>query len=206
MRQDKILEILYPYIPAKVLGDYLGLTVSQVYNRTFSRGIKKDPKVKKAINRALRLNAGKHTRFEKGRKPWNEGKKCPNLLLTNAAKTMFKPGRKPPNTKEDNAISIRKDTSGRLYYYSKLADSKWALTHRLTWEQANGPIPPKHIVRFIDGNTMNLELSNLECIPMIQNMTKNSIQRFPMELQQVMKLKSKLNKQINNGKKRHERS
>jgi hypothetical protein len=76
----------------------------------------------------------------------------------------------------------------------------------LTWEQANGPIPAKHIVRFIDGNTMNLELSNLECIPMNKNMTRNSIQRFPMELQQVMKLKSKLNKTINNGKKRNERS
>jgi len=131
MRQDKILEILYPYIPAKVLGDYLGLTVTQVYNRTYKRGIKKDPNVRKAINRAKVLEAGYATRFEKGRKPWNEGKKCPNLLLTNAAKTMFKPGRKPHNTKGDNAISIRKDTSGRMYYYSKLADSKWVLTHRM---------------------------------------------------------------------------
>ena len=204
MRQDKILEILYPYIPAKVLGEYLGLTASQVYNRTYNRGIKKDPKTKKAINRALMLNAGKNTRFKKGNVPFNKGIKCPNLLLTNAAATMFKKGNKPFNTREANATSIRKDSKGRLYHYTKLADSKWALTHRLTWEQANGPIPPKHIVRFIDGNTMNLELSNLECIPMIQNMTKNTIQRYPKELQEVMKLKSKLNKQINNGKKRNE--
>jgi hypothetical protein len=119
---------------------------------------------------------------------------------------MFKKGNKPHNTKGDNATSIRKDTAGRLYHYTKLADSVWVLTHRLMWEQANGPIPAKHIVRFIDGNTMNLELSNLECIPMNKNMTRNSIQRFPMELQQVMKLKSKLNKTINNGKKRNERS
>ncbi len=124
MRQDKILEILYPYVPARALADYLGLTISQVYNRTYSRGIKKDPKVKKAINRRLILNAGKDTRYKKGSKSWNEGKKCPNLLLTNAAKTMFKPGRKPHNTKGDNAMSIRTDTSGRKYYYSKLADSK----------------------------------------------------------------------------------
>jgi hypothetical protein len=198
MRQDKILEILYPYIPAKMLGEYLGLTVSQVYNRTYKKGVKKDPKTKKAINRALMLNAGKHTRFDKGHVPFNKGIKCPNLLLTNAASTMFKKGNKPHNTKGDNATSIRKDNLGRLYYYSKISDGVWIATHRLTWEQANGPIPAKHIVRFIDGNTMNLELSNLECIPMKQNMTKNTIQRFPQELQEVMKLKSKLNKQIKN--------
>ena len=78
MRQDKILEILYPYIPAKVLGEYLGLTASQVYNRTYNRGIKKDPKTKKAINRSLILNAGKYTRYDKGHVPFNKGMKCPN--------------------------------------------------------------------------------------------------------------------------------
>jgi len=198
MRQDKILEILYPYIPAKVLGDYLGLTVSQVYNRTYKRGIKKDPKIKKEINRALILTAGRNSRFEKGRKPWNEGKKCPNLLLTNAAKTMFKPGRKPKNTREPNATSIRTDSHGRKYQYSKIEDSKWVLTHRLMWEQANGPIPAKHIVRFIDGNTMNLDLSNLECIPMAENATRNTLHRFPDDLKKVIRLKAKLNKHIKN--------
>lgn len=198
MRQDKILEILYPYIPAQVLGDYLGLTVSQVYNRTYKRGIKKDPKVKQQMAKRLFLKAGNQTRFKKGSKSWNEGKKCPNLLLTNAAKTMFKPGNKPHNTKEDNAMSIRTDTSGRKYYYSKLADSKWVLTHRLIWEQAHGPIPAKHIVRFIDGNTMNLQLSNLECIPMGENATRNTIHRFPDDLKKVIRLKAKLNKHIKN--------
>lgn len=205
MRQDKILEILYPYVPAQVLGDYLGLTVSQVYNRTYKRGIKKDPKLKKEINRARVLNAGKHTRFEKGNKPWNEGKKCPNLLLTNAAKTMFKPGNKPFNTKEQNAISIRIDTSGKQYKYYKIADSQWVLYHRWLWEQANGPIPAKHIVRFIDGNTMNVELSNLECIPMSENANRNTIHRFPDDLKKLIRLKSKLNKKIkNHGKKQNQ--
>lgn len=198
MNQNKILEILYPYIPAAALADYLGLTVSQIYNRTYKKGIKKDPKVKKAINRALILNAGKNTRYKKGSKSWNEGKKCPNLLLTNAVKTMFKPGQKPHNTREDNAISIRTDTSGRKYYYTKLADSKWVLTHRMIWEQAHGPIPAKHIVRFIDGNTMNIEISNLECIPMGENATRNTIHRFPDDLKKLIRLKAKLNKTIKN--------
>ena len=53
MRQDKILEILYPYIPAKALGDYLGLTTSQIYNRTSRIGVKKDPKVKQQMAKRL---------------------------------------------------------------------------------------------------------------------------------------------------------
>ena len=198
MNQDKLLEILYPYIPAKALADYLGWTPSQIYNRTSRIGVKKDPKVKQQMAKRLFLKAGNQTRFEKGRKPWNEGKKCPNLLLTNAAKTMFKPGRKPHNTKEDNAMSIRKDTSGRMYYYSKIKDGLWVLTHRLIWEQAHGPIPPKHIVRFIDGNTMNLELCNLECIPMAENANRNTLHRFPDDLKKVIRLKAKLNKHIKN--------
>ena len=198
MRQDKILEILYPYIPAKMLGEYLGLTASQVYNRTYNRGIKKDPKTKKAINRSLILNAGKHTRYDKGHVPFNKGIKCPNLVLTNAAATMFKKGNKPSNTREANATSIRTDSSGKKYHYSKIADSKWVLTHRLMWEQANGPIPPKHVVRFIDGDTLNLQLTNLECIPMSENANRNTIHRFPDDLKKVIRLKAKLNKHIKN--------
>jgi hypothetical protein len=198
MRQDKILAILYPYIPAKVLGEYLGLTASQVYNRTYSRKIKKDPKTKKAINRALILNAGTHTRYPKGHVPFNKGTKCPNLLLTNAAATMFKKGNKPFNTREANATSIRTDSSGKKYHYSKIVDSVWVLTHRLMWEQANGPIPPKHVVRFIDGDTLNLQLTNLECIPMSENANRNTIHRFPDDLKKVIRLKAKLNKHIKN--------
>lgn len=198
MNQDKLLEILYPYIPAKAIGDYLGWTTSQVYNRTSRIGVKKDPKVKQQMAKKLFLTAGNQTRYEKGHQPYNKGKKCPNLLLSNAAKTMFKPGRKPHNTKAFNAITIRTDTSGRKYYYSKIKDGLWVLTHRLMWEQANGHIPAKHIVRFIDGNRMNLELSNLECIPMSENAARNTIHRFPDDLKKVIRLKAKLNKHIKN--------
>jgi hypothetical protein len=198
MRQDKILEILYPYIPAKALADYLGLTVSQIYNRTYRIGIKKDPKVKKAINRELRLTLGMKYRFKTGHMPHNKGKKMDAELYTKCAPTMFKPGQKPANTKGDNAISIRVDTSGKAYQYYKIADSQWVLYHRYIWEQANGPIPAKHIVRFIDGNTMNVELSNLECIPMSENANRNTIHRFPDDLKKLIRLKAKLNKTIKN--------
>ena len=53
MTQDKLLEILYPYIPAKAIGDYLGWTPSQVYNRTSRIGVKKDPKVKQQMAKRM---------------------------------------------------------------------------------------------------------------------------------------------------------
>lgn len=198
MNQHKLIEILYPYVPGPALAEYLGLSDRQLYNKTYRNGIKKNAVVKKTMNRNLVLRSGNSSRFKKGHIPFNKGKKCPNLLLTNAASTMFKPGRKPHNTREDNATTIRTDSSGRKYCYSKLADSKWVLTHRLIWEQVNGPIPPKHMVRFIDGNTMNLDISNLECIPMSENAVRNTIHRFPDELKSLIKLKSKLNKKIKN--------
>jgi hypothetical protein len=52
---------------------------------------------------------------------------------------------------------------------------------------------------------MNVELSNLECIAMSENAAINTIQRFPDELKKVIRLKSKLNKQIkNHGKKQNQ--
>ena len=39
--------------------------------------------------------------------------------------------------------------------------NKWKLTHRLIWEEANGPIPKDYTVTFLDKNKENLELSNL---------------------------------------------
>lgn len=198
MNHNKILEILYPYIPGPALADYLGLTVSQIYNRVHNMGVKKNPRIKYLQNRALRLNSGMNYRFKPGREAFNKGIKMNSELYAKVAPTMFKPGHKPVNTREDNSTSIRADKTGREYSYTKIKDSKWVLTHRLIWEQAHGPIPGKHMVRFIDGNTMNLDISNLECIPMGENAIRNSIHRFPGELQKVIRLKAKLNKQIKN--------
>lgn len=207
MTQEQLIRMLYPTVPSRFLSDYLGLTKSQLYNRVHNMGVKKNPRIKYLQNRALRLNSGMNYRFQPGQEAFNKGMKMNSELYAKVAPTMFKPGHKPVNTREDHATSIRADKTGREYSYTKIKDSKWVLTHRLIWEQAHGPIPVKHMVRFIDGNTMNLNLSNLECIPMGENAIRNSIHRFSGELQKVIRLKAKLNKQIKNkqnGKKRNE--
>lgn len=205
MTKEQLIKVLYPTVPTRALCEYLGYNTSQLYNRVFSMGIKKNPRIKALQNRELRLASGIKYRFQPGQVAHNKGKQMSSELYNKVAPTMFKKGNKPHNTRGDHATSIRYDKTGKAYIYYKIADSQWVLYHRWIWEQANGPIPAKHIIRFIDGDTMNVELSNMECIPMRENAIRNSINRFPNELQTVIRLKSKLNKQIkNHGKKRNE--
>ena len=205
MTKEQLIKVLYPYVPTRALCDYLGINTSQLYNRVNKLGVKKNPRIRYLDNvRNGTANRAK-TQFKKGHEPYNKGAKMPSELYEKVARTMYKKGNKPMNTREPHATSIRLDNSGRAYHYTKIKDGLWKLTHRVMWEQVHGEIPKGYVVRFKDGNTMNLSILNLECIPMRKNMTRNTIQRYPMELQQVMKLRSKLNKQIkNHGKKPNE--
>jgi hypothetical protein len=49
-------------------------------------------------------------------------------------------------------------------YFRKTSGNR-SLLHWDIWEQAHGPIPRRHEIRFIDGDNMNTELSNLMCVP-----------------------------------------
>jgi hypothetical protein len=115
------------------------------------------------------------------------------------AHTMFKKGSKPMNTQPIGTIHQRRDTGGKMYQYIKLADCKWQLLNRYTWEQHNGPIPKGMVVVYKDGNYLNNDINNLLMITKKENMARNTIQRLPKELQQVMRLKCKLIKKINNN-------
>ena len=151
------------------------------------------------------IEGGKKFRFKKGNVPFNKGKEMPAETYEKVKATMWKKGNRPHNWRPDGSIVERKDTdqNGRVYLYYKVSDSNWILYHNKVWIEHNGPIPKKSIVRFIDGNTRNCDISNLEMVSMRDNMHRNSIQRFPEEIQQIIKLTTKLNKTIN-GKKQNQ--
>ena len=204
MNKEQLIRILYPTVPSRALCDYLGYTTSQLYNKVFALGVKKNPRIKYLQNRRLALS-GTKSRWQPGHIPYNKGKKMSSEVYAKVQGTMYKPGNKPFNTREPNATSIRYDKTGRPYSYTKVKDSQWVLTHRLLWQSIHGEIPKGHVVRFKDGNNLNIHITNLECIPMKENAVRNSIHRFPGEMQTVIRLKSKLNKQIkNHGKKPNE--
>ena len=109
-------------------------------------------------------------RFKPGHTPFNKGTKG----FAKKNKTSYKKGHEPYNTKYDGAVSIRKDSKGKRYYkYLRIAKGQWVLLHRYLWEKHYGKIPDKHIIRFIDGNTMNCTIENLECISMNENRKRN---------------------------------
>ena len=196
---NDIIRERYPFEPTKKIADDLGLSEGSVYNRAYAMGIKKDPVYLRSTQYPPGYLGGKATQFQKGQIPPNKGQKMSKDLYQKVAKTMFKKGNKPMNTQPIGTIHQRKDTGGKMYLYIKLADSKWQLLNRYTWEQHNGPIPKGMVVVYKDGNYLNNDINNLLMITKKENMARNTIQRLPKELQQVMRLKCKLIKKINNN-------
>ena len=41
----------------------------------------------------------------------------------------------------------------------------WVQKHRYVWEQENGKIPDGYKIVFLDGNRLNCDISNLDCVP-----------------------------------------
>ena len=203
MTINDIIRERFPHERTQDIADDLGLTYSQVANRAFTMGLRKSETFKQSdlSGRANLIRGGIAHRFKKGHKPYNKGTKMNADLYEKCKPTMFKKGNRPHNWKPDGSIVERADKTGKIYLYYKVKDSHWILYHHKIWKDAHGDVPNGCVIRFKDGNSLNCVIENLEIISMIDNMEKNTIQRFPSELQQVIKLKSKLIKKINkNGK------
>ena len=198
-----IIKARYPYEPTKKLAAELNITPYSLYHIAYRLGLKKDPEYLKTTYWQKGSQIGAATQFKKGNVPLNKGQKMSKNTYNKVAHTMFKKGNKPPNTKPADAITIRMDNSNIPYKYLKIRDSNWQLMHRVIYEKYHGPVPKGSIVTFKDGNTMNCDIDNLICITMAENMIRNSIQRYPEELKKVIRLNSKLKKQIKNGTKQN---
>jgi hypothetical protein len=167
-----------------------------INSKSYELGLKKSFKHMKALleieAEKLRSSGIRH-QFKKGQPSHNKGKKMPAELYEKVKGTMFKPGHKPGNTKKVGAIRI--DHEG--YTYVKLSDANWVLKHRHVWEQVNGAVPANHVVIFKDNNMHNFDINNLQVISQADNMLRNTIHQYPEQIQELIKLKNKLKKKIN---------
>ena len=110
-----------------------------------------------------RFMAGSTGQYKKGNVPYNAGK---------AGLLPFK-----PNSGQFGAIDNQNSFKNKLpvgtvavakdgFLKLKIAEpNQWMPLHRHIWETANRSIPPKHVLRFIDGDRQNCVLENLECLP-----------------------------------------
>jgi hypothetical protein len=131
--------------------------------------------------------------FQPGHAPINKGRKMKPETFEKCARTMFRQGKLPKNTKPIGTEICRADG----YWWVKTAQpNAWVQKHRLLWEQANGPIPPGMLVIFKDGNPNNICLDNLEIITRKQAVTRNRWGSGPSEFSLISgrAAKARLNK------------
>lgn len=141
----------------------------------YELGIERSPQsiMQKAAKMGLRYTGPKKCLFTSQSAPWNKGVKMWPEWKAKCAPGMFKPGHICPHrVKHDGAITIR-DRNRTPTPYIRLAMSKWAPLARHNWEQVNGPMPPSHVIKHRDGNTLNCDADNLYIISRAHNLANN---------------------------------
>ena len=196
MIKQQIID-LYPNNSSKYIAELLGVTISKVYNTAWAANVKKSAEYMLTPASGRIIEPSVPNQFKPGHTPHNKGKQMDAEIYEKVAPTMFKKGNKPANTKPVGTINVRLDSQNRPYQYIKIKDSQWELLQRHVWTKANGEIPRGSVVIFLDGNYLNCELTNLKVITRKENMARNTIQRYPAELQEIMKLTSKLKRKTN---------
>lgn len=197
------LKVNYPVLPMHKVQAHLGRSKESIYGAVYNLGIKKSADYLASpfsgrITPGKKLGGG--TVFKKGQVPFNKGKKIETWMkpemIAKLKKTSFQKGQLPHNTLYDGAIRTRRDTSGLSYQYIRVGKAKWELLHRHVWQQHYGLIPAGMVVAFKDGNQLNCHSENLKLITASENMLRNSIQRYPKEVIEVIKVVSKLKRKI----------
>ena len=97
------------------------------------------------------------------------------ILKLSVNPTAFKKGNIPHNTKSDNCITVRVTKTGAQYQWIRLSLGNWQPLHVYNWLKEKKPYNPAagDVLRFIDGNTMNADTSNLMIITRGVNLEKN---------------------------------
>ncbi len=195
--EDQVIRDNYLQTPIKALGLKMGRSFTGITSRLRSLGLVIPIEI---VNHRKQLG-----RFKKGCVSRNKGMKQSDYMSAEAiaktAKTRFKKGDKPYNTKERDGIIVTRYLRGVPYKLIRVSINNWQHLSRVIWEKKYGKIPKGMILRFKDGNTLNVALKNLEIMTMKKNMQLNTIARYPKEVIRSIHLLSKLNKKINNAKK-----
>jgi hypothetical protein len=209
------LKRLYPNHSTKDVARILGRSLSSIYATAKKLGIKKSAEFL-ASEESGRLKKGQcrpgmvATQFKKGQTPANKGLRRPGWAPGRMKETQFKPGHrggaaalnhKPVGTIKTDPdgylrIKVREAVHGKEA--TGFGNTKvWPLYGRYVWEQHNGPIPPKHIVTFKDGNRLNCAIENLELMSCADNARRNSMwAKMPRELAEVIQLRGALNRKL----------
>ena len=205
---DEILALMYPHCASQLIAELLGIKATVINARADRKGLKKTKQhLRDAQYQRMANNPEPYlaARLKPGNVPWHKGTKG---LQIGGKDTQFRKGNTPQTSVPVGSESWTAPGRRRLkkvsYLRRKVAEPNvWKFVHIIVWEEANGPVPPGHIVRFVDGNTKNIVLSNLVCITRSENSRRNSPwTTMPRELAEVVNMRGQLVRQINKAKRR----
>lgn len=202
--QLKQLRVLYPPQPTVEVAAALSRTVASIYGMAGILGLVKSAQYL-ASPAAFRFRRGYHAgwehRYPKGHVPANKGLRRPGYAPGRMAETQFKKGGFPVNRDPEYYVigALRVNSYGYIDMRISFEPGArgWRGLHLILWEDAHGPIPKGHCLRFEDGDSLNVELDNLVLISRADNMRRNSIHNLPAPLRDTIQLLGQLRRRIN---------
>lgn len=201
---DRLLRDCYPHLPTADIAPVLRRSVVATYQRAQILGLVKTEAYMASAD-AYRLrrgdNVGVGTRFRKGDVPANKGLRRPGWGPGRMKATQFKKG-----VRQGIAVALYKPIgTERLskdgYLERKVNDdlplqARWRAVHLVIWEATHGRIPPKHAVRFKNGDKTDIRLDNLELVHRRVMMARNTVHNLPPALVKTVHMLGVLNRQI----------
>lgn len=174
--------------------------LTRLFNERFSAS-----KTKSQLRACLKNNgikSGRTGHFEKGDKPWNDGKRGMEVHQNSKA-TQFKKGQNPPNSKPIGHERICKKDGYVLIKVAEVnphtgASTRYRFKHIVIWEQENGPVPKGQVVIFIDGDKTNIKIENLQLVDrkLLLQLNRNNYGLQPNEIKPTLLNLSKLQVKI----------
>jgi hypothetical protein len=195
----RTLRTLYPDTPTSSIADALGRSENSVGQKARLIGISKS---------AAFMASEFSGRLKPGNVPPNKGTHF--VAGGRSAETRFKPGSKPHTTRPVGSYRINPDghLQQKISEASGSNSKRWRGVAELVWCEANGPLPPKHIVVFKPGmRTTALEeitLDRVECISLAENARRNHPRNKHPELARIVQLKGAITRQVNRIKREAE--
>jgi hypothetical protein len=197
--EDAILRAHYADTRTEDLVPVIGRALGSIYQRAQHFGLHKSEAFRASpVSGRTNGRQGIGTRFVKGQAPANKGLRRPGWHRGRMKETQFTKGALPHNTVPIGTERVRDG-----YVWIKVRDDVvparrcWLSKHQYLWEQANGPLPDGHIVRFKDNDRTNLALANLECVSRAEHVATRGLHALPPELVQIHQLRGAIARQIN---------
>lgn len=180
-----LLGLLWPNTPTDEIAVIIGRKGAYCWKKAKDLGLQRTPKFleqqQKMFADTLRLH-GEKSRFKKGDVAYNKGKKwndfMPKESQERSRKTQFPKRNVPQNWKPIGWERISRDGYVEVKIrddYGKNRVNNFELKHRLLWEKINGPVPAGMMVKFKDGDKMNITIDNLFLASKKDNLIDNTM-------------------------------